>query len=161
MDITNHNTRATQRNNTTSTNTRNNVQKHLGEQSSPRYRVAEPENVAYRGSIKGGYQVDTPQCPQGFGQTGWGQTSCLVVGYPPPINADEHTQPRRTRSFLAQIRSHYSTILNSLWVVYLDNTISDTCPNCGQTPHNTHHLFNYRVKPTLLTTIRQWTDPWR
>ena len=51
----------------------------------------------------------------------------------PPINKNETTLTRRTRTTLAQLRSGYSTKLNS----YL-NRITDSCPDCEQSPHSLH-----------------------
>ena len=76
---------------------------------------------------------------------------------PPPINATERVLPRTTRSTLAQLRSGYSSFLNS-YRARIDNSIDDTCPNCPAT-HTTNHLFNCPENPTTLTVRDLWTNP--
>ena len=76
----------------------------------------------------------------------------------PSVHQDEKRLPRKSRVTLAQLRSGYSTHLNSTMSVY-DNDIQDICPECGGTPHNTQHLFNCPAKPTTLTPADLWHKP--
>ena len=76
----------------------------------------------------------------------------------PTINTDEKKLPRKSRVILAQLRSGYSTHLNSTMSIY-DNNIQDLCPDCGHSPHNTPHLFECPAKPTNLTVKSLWQQP--
>ena len=76
----------------------------------------------------------------------------------PTINIEEKKLPRRSRVILAQLRSGYSTHLNSTMSIY-DNNIQDLCPDCGHSPHNTPHLFACPAKPTSLTVKSLWQKP--
>ena len=78
----------------------------------------------------------------------------------PPINKNETTLTRRTQTTLAQLRSGYSTKLNS-YLNRIDPNLypSDSCPDCEQSPHSTPHLFNCPANPTHLTTRTLWEDP--
>jgi len=83
-----------------------------------------------------------------------------VLGVPAPnINKNEKTLPRRTRTLLSQLRSGYSTHLNSYLARINPEEHQDSCPKCGQSPHNTPHLFNCQSDPTELTTRILWEDP--
>ena len=76
----------------------------------------------------------------------------------PDINKDEKNLPRKTRSTLAQLRSGYSSYLNS-YLSRINENYQNTCPNCNLTPHDTTHLFNCPVKPTRLTVKSLWEKP--
>ncbi len=78
----------------------------------------------------------------------------------PPIHKDELKLPRKTRSTLAQLRSGYSSYLNSyLSRISSDNAIQNICQNCNQSPHDTYHLFSCPAKPTRLTARSLWERP--
>ena len=77
---------------------------------------------------------------------------------PPPINDAEKELPRRTRCLLSQLRSGYSSMLNS-YLSVVDNNIEDKCPNCHQISHTTEYLFNCPSAPTELTSKSLWTKP--
>ena len=77
---------------------------------------------------------------------------------PPPINDAEKELPRRTRCLLSQLRSGYSSMLNS-YLSVVDINIEDKCPNCHQISHTTEHLFNCPSAPTELTPKSLWTKP--
>ena len=78
----------------------------------------------------------------------------------PPIHKDELKLPRRTRSTLSQLRSGYSSYLNSyLSRISSDNSIQNVCQNCNQSPHDTKHLFSCPAKPTRLTARSLWDRP--
>ena len=78
---------------------------------------------------------------------------------PPPISDSEKDLPRAARTTLAQLRSGYSSFLNS-YKARIDNTnsTSENCPLCP-VPHTTEHLFNCPENPTVLTTSDLWTAP--
>ncbi len=78
---------------------------------------------------------------------------------PPEISKTELSLPRVTRSTLAQLRSGYSSYLNS-YKARIDKTGSlvDKCPNCDSS-HTTQHLFNCQQKPTNLNTKDLWKNP--
>ena len=80
--------------------------------------------------------------------------------HPPEVNSEEDYLPRKVRCQLSQLRSGYSKLLNSYNCI-IDESVSDTCPKCNQTPHNTIHLFNCPNNPTDLNTISLWTTPHR
>ena len=60
---------------------------------------------------------------------------------PPPINIEEQNLTRKSRCLLSQLRSGYSRKLNS-YMSRIDDTVQDICPECGDSPHNTNHLFS-------------------
>ena len=39
----------------------------------------------------------------------------------------------------------------------IDPTARNHCHDCGQSPHDTHHLFDYPSKLTTLTVESLWT----
>jgi hypothetical protein len=77
---------------------------------------------------------------------------------PPPINKSESTLPRRTRSLLSQLRSGYSSILNS-YLYRIREDVTDECPDCQMQPHTTKHLFNCPENPASLTVRDLWNNP--
>ena len=78
-------------------------------------------------------------------------TNKVLNARPPEINKADLSLPRTTRSTLAQLRSGYSTYLNS-YKARIDKTgpMVDKCPNCDSS-HTTSHLFNCQRNPTNLT----------
>ena len=82
----------------------------------------------------------------------------VLHGTPPEVQEDEHTLSRTSRCLLSQLRSGYSRIINS-YLSRIDENIEDTCPKCGQSPHNTNHLFSCRDNPTTLAPRSLWTTP--
>ena len=85
-------------------------------------------------------------------------SSKLLNGRPPPIATAEQTLPRKTRTILAQLCTGHSRILG-LYMNSIDPTAHNHCHNCGQSPHDTHHLFDCPSKPTTLTVESLWTAP--
>ena len=85
-------------------------------------------------------------------------SSKLLNGRPPPIATVEQTQPRKTRTILAQLRTGHSRILDQC-MNRIDPTARNHCHNCGQSPHDTHYLFDCPSKPTTLTVESLWTAP--
>ena len=71
-------------------------------------------------------------------------------GRPPPIATAEQTLPRKTRTILVQLRTGHSRILGQ-YMNRIDPTARNHCHNCGQSPHDAHHLFGCHSKPTTLT----------
>ena len=71
----------------------------------------------------------------------------------PQLDPSEKSLPWRTRSLLSQLRSGYSSMLNS----YLSDT--DKCPHCHTEIHTTVHLFNCTANRTKLTAQSLWTHP--
>jgi hypothetical protein len=76
----------------------------------------------------------------------------------PPIHKSELTLTRKARTTLAQLRSGYSTYLNS-YMARIDSSTLDICPHCTSHPHSTHHLFTCPATPTHLTVNSLWQDP--
>ena len=89
------------------------------------------------------------------------QSDNQVLGEPAPeIHRSERELPRKTRTTLAQLRSGYSSHLKSyLFRINARDTDSDSCPDCGQSPHTTQHLFDCPTNPTTLTTRSLWDNP--
>ena len=117
-----------------------------------------PEGGTSTSSYKSGLQILHTNSVQ---DTISNQSNNPILNEPaPPIHKSEKNLPRKSRATLAQLRSGYSTHLNS----YL-NRINPTkypdqnCPDCNLAPHTTLHLFNCSTKPTTLTPRSLWTDP--
>ena len=68
---------------------------------------------------------------------------------PPDINAEELDLPRHIRTKLARLRSGFCCSLKS-YMSRIDNSVTDSCPKCNQTPHDTEHLFKCPANPTDL-----------
>ena len=85
-------------------------------------------------------------------------SSKLLNGRPPPIATAEHKQPRKTITILAQLRTGHSRILGQ-YINRIDLTTRNHCHDCGQSPHDTHHLFDCPSKPTTQTVESLWTAP--
>lgn len=85
-----------------------------------------------------------------------------VLGSKPPSvnNAEEITLPRRTRTVLAQLRSGYSSHLQS-FLHRINKAPDNLCPNCKLAPHTTQHLFVCPANPTNLTIEELWKHPTR
>ena len=82
-----------------------------------------------------------------------------VLNAPPPeIHTDEKTLPRKTRSTLSQLRSGYSTYLNSFMSI-VDKNRTPNCPKCDHALHDTHHLFNCPNDVTDLEVLDFWRKP--
>ena len=85
-------------------------------------------------------------------------SSRLPYGRPPPIATAEHSLPRKTRTILAQLRTGHSRILGQC-MNRIDPTARNHCHNGGQSPHDTHHLFDCPSKPITRTVESLWTAP--
>ena len=77
---------------------------------------------------------------------------------PPPIDPSEKSLPRRTRTLLSQLRSGYSSFLNS-YLHAINAADTDKCPKCHLETHTTDHLFNCSANMTDLTVHSLWTSP--
>ena len=80
-------------------------------------------------------------------------SSKLPNGRPPPMATAEQTLPRKTRTILAQLRTGHSHMKT------IDPAAHNHCHDCGQSPHDTHHLSDCPLKPTTLTVESLWTTP--
>ena len=111
-----------------------------------------PENGSDELSYKIGLKFLHTSCVQSTIQN---QQVNPILNLPAPeIDKSEKTLPRKTRVTLAQLRSGYSSSLNSFLNRINPNKYPDpNCPECSQHPHTTHHLFNCQEKPTDLTPI--------
>ena len=78
----------------------------------------------------------------------------LLNGRSPPIATAEQLLPRKTRSILAQLLTGHSRI-RVQYMKRIDPTARNHCHNCGQSPHDTHHLFDCPSKPTTQQNITQ------
>ena len=89
-------------------------------------------------------------------------SSSKLLNGRPPLNATaEQTLPRKTRTVLAQLRTGHSRILGQYMnrIDLIRPTARNHCHNCGQSPHDTLHLFDCPSKPTTLTAESSWTAP--
>ena len=77
----------------------------------------------------------------------------------PEVHKDEKLLPRATRVALTQLRSGYSSKLNSYLHGCWPTQYDEHCPKCLQTPHDTNHLFSCPSDPTDLRTIALWENP--
>ena len=112
-------------------------------------------NAHYRRGIKAIHRTSVADAVQGYTPPVW------LGGFPPPaptVSAAEKQLGRKARSTLAQLRSGYSSMLNS-YVSRIDPTVANTCPSCQQGPHDTAHLFNCPAHPTQLKVDSLWTQP--
>ena len=83
----------------------------------------------------------------------------LLGGWPPPRNlTEEQTLPRQARCKISQLRSSYSTLVNSYLSRIQEETI-DKCPDCKKSPHDVPHIFNCTENPTNLTVEDLWKAP--
>ena len=87
------------------------------------------------------------------------QANKVLQTCPPPINQDEKNLPRPTRSTLSQIRSGYSSYLNSYLHRINPTKYQENCPKCNSSIHNSQHLFNCPANPTDLTVTSLWENP--
>ena len=82
-----------------------------------------------------------------------------VLGLKPPtLSTEEKSLPRVARTELSRLRSGFSPNLN-YYLHRLDENIEDKCPECGQTPHDTVHLFNCPSNQTELSVLDLWKKP--
>ena len=86
------------------------------------------------------------------------RSSKLLNGQPPPIAKAEQTMPSKTRIILAQLCTGRSRILGQ-YMNRIDPTSCNHCHKCCQSPHDTHHLFDFHLKPTTLTVRSIWSAP--
>ena len=82
----------------------------------------------------------------------------LLNGRPPPIATAEQTLPRKARTILEQLRSGNSRI-HGQYIKGIDPTAHSHCHDCGHSPHDTNHLFDWPSKPTTLTVESLLTAP--
>ena len=75
------------------------------------------------------------------------------------IDVSEKNLPRPTRSTLSQIRSGYSSYLNSYLHRINPTKYQENCPKCNSSIHNSQHLFNCPANPTDLTVTSLWENP--
>ena len=86
------------------------------------------------------------------------QHPCHQLCHRPPDD-----RPERRRSLIdknyAGTTAHRSSWILGQYMNRIDPTARNHCHNCGQSPHDTHHLFNCPSKPTTLTVESRWTVP--
>lgn len=77
----------------------------------------------------------------------------------PEVNEKaEKMLPRRTRTLLAQLRSGYSTHLQST-MARIDRNTQPNCPNCGNQSHTTSHIFQCPAQPVAAELKDLWAAP--
>jgi len=82
-----------------------------------------------------------------------------ILNTPPPnISTSEEHLSRKHRTFLAQLRSDSCPLLNQ-YQHKLNPNISNSCPSCFMSPHNTLHIFNCSKHPTQLQPSDLWSNP--
>ena len=77
---------------------------------------------------------------------------------PPTINPAQQSLSQRATTGLAQLSSGFSRKLKS-YLHRLDETVTDQCPKCSASPHDTAHLFNCRNDQTDPTVESLCTKP--
>ena len=83
-----------------------------------------------------------------------------VLGVRPPLlSKHEKHLPKPTRSTLAQLRSGHCVRLKD-YQFRLGKADDELCPECGQEPQTSSHLFNCPTHPTNLTASDLWEKPW-
>ena len=75
---------------------------------------------------------------------------------PPAINISEKDLERTT---LAQLRSGHCRLLGSYKSRISKDVSLDVCADCGKTPHDVKHLFNFPAHPTTITPSDLWNRP--
>ena len=112
------------------------------------------DNVIYKEGIK---NLHTAAVARAIAN----QRDNKVLNQPAPrIDKSEATLPRKTRSILAQLRSGYSTHLNSyLHRINPTKYPTDKCPDCNLEQHTTCHLFTCPANTTNLTPRDLWDNP--
>ena len=116
------------------------------------YLAEEPlSNISYKSAISSIHQDAVRTAIES-------SSSKLPNGRPPPIATAEQTLPKKARTILAQLRTGHSRILGQ-YMNRIDPTARNHCHNCGQFPHDTHHLFDCPSKQTTLTVESLWIAP--
>ena len=80
----------------------------------------------------------------------------VLLGPPLEVDPSERLLPRPYRSTLSQLRSGYCSRLQS-YLHRVGRAPSPACPDCGDVPHTTEHLFSCPVSPTDLAPADLWT----
>ena len=70
---------------------------------------------------------------------------------PPLINISEKELTRKERTTLGRLRSGLCRLLGSYKSRISKDDSLDDCADCGKTPHDVKHLFNYPAHPTTMT----------
>ena len=78
---------------------------------------------------------------------------------PPAINISEKELTRKERMILAQLRSGHCRLLGSCKSGNSKDVSLNVCADCGETPHDVKHLFNYPAHPTTMTPSDLWNRP--
>ena len=78
---------------------------------------------------------------------------------PPVINISEKELTRKERTTLAQLRSGHCRLLGSYKSRISKDVSLDVCADCGKTPHDVKHFFNYPAHPTTMTPSDLWNRP--
>lgn len=87
------------------------------------------------------------------------QPNRVLLTHPPRISKSEKELNRKARCKLAQLRSGFSSMLNS-YMSRIDPSITNECPKCKQANHDTNHLFNCPSDPPHpFTALDLWTRP--
>ena len=76
----------------------------------------------------------------------------------PPSHISERELPRKTRSAINQVRSGFSSSLNS-YLVRIGRVDLPSCPQCKAGDHTSVHLFECTSHPTNLQPIDLWRRP--
>ena len=110
------------------------------------------DDSSYKAKLK---EIHTKEVKSSIQQLGDNQ---ILQRPPPNINESEKKLNRKARTTLSQLRSGYSSHLNS-FLARINEDIEDVCPDCNEPGHTTEHLFDCKAKPTNLTTESLWNEP--
>ena len=123
--------------------------------------IGKPLNNINREDIKAGVKKLHQEAAKKANET---NTSAIWASYSgdhvPQISKEEKELSRKAGSRLSQLRSGYSTLLNS-YKARIDTAVLDKCPDCDANGHTTQHLFNCPSKPTNIRVGDLWLRPRR
>ena len=86
-----------------------------------------------------------------------GSSSKLPNVRPPPMATTEQTLTRMTRTIVAQLRICHSWIVGQ-FMKRIDQKARKHCHKCGQSPHDSHYLFDCPSKPTKQRVESLWNS---
>ena len=83
-----------------------------------------------------------------------------VIGCkPPPVNSNENHLPRVTRVTLSQLRSGQCARLRD-FQLKIGKLADSLCQSCSLDNQTVQHIFDCPARPTTLTPLDLWNNPW-
>ena len=87
------------------------------------------------------------------------EVNVVLDDRPPLINNSEKDIPRKKRTTLAQLRSGHCRLLGSYKSRINKDANFNVFADCGRTPPDVKHLFNYPAHPTTVIPSDLWSRP--